>query len=277
MLDDSSRRLNREEREVTLLFADLQRSTELIASLEAEAAYQLLADVMDCLTAAVMDHDGLVIDYYGDGLAAMWNAPTDQAEHPELACRAALSMRQKLSDVAADWAGVLAARLQLAIGVHTGKAIVGNAGSRRYMKYGPRGPAVHLASRVVAAAKELQVPLVITRSTADRLSNRFTTHRLCQAQLRGAEQAVELFGITTAPSSHTLRDDWFIYGTALELFEQGEFVEAMDALQPLRERSTAVPLRFLACEIERALGRQQCRRSTDRRTAKNGIVALSGA
>src|SRR6185503_12161511 len=89
-------KLNAEEREVTLLFADLRNSTALSAELEPNETYELLSQVTECLTAAVIDHDGLIIDYYGDGLAAMWNAPADQSEHPELACRAALRMLQTL-------------------------------------------------------------------------------------------------------------------------------------------------------------------------------------
>ena len=98
-----------------------------------------MGDVMNALTAAVMDLDGVVIDYYGDGLAAMWNAPVDQPEHPEWACRAALRMIDSLPAVQTKWAHLLVDELRLGIGVHTGLAQVGNAGSSRRTKYGPRG------------------------------------------------------------------------------------------------------------------------------------------
>ncbi len=88
-LDNASRN---EEREVTLLFADLRASTELVASLATDPlACEMLGNVLDCLTEAVLDHYGLVVDYYGDGLLAMWNAPRDQSNHAVFACRAALS------------------------------------------------------------------------------------------------------------------------------------------------------------------------------------------
>ena len=152
-LENDPQKMIGETREVTLLFADLRDFTRLPTSLETDVVYELLGHVMDCLTAAVMDHDGLVIDYYGDGLAAMWNAPADQADHPELACRAGLRMLEALPDVVADWAGVLDRELQLGVGIHTGVVHVGNAGSCRRMKYGPRGANVNLASRVESATK----------------------------------------------------------------------------------------------------------------------------
>jgi len=105
--DSAQRRLIGETREVTLLFADLRDFTRMSHELEMDVVYELLGQVMDVLTAAVMDHDGLVLDYYGDGLAAMWNAPADQADHAELACRAGVRMLELLPDVAADWAGMI--------------------------------------------------------------------------------------------------------------------------------------------------------------------------
>jgi adenylate cyclase len=274
---ESSRHMHSDEREVTLLFADLRGSTQLIASLEIDQAYELLGDVMDCLTAAVLDHDGLVIDYYGDGLAAMWNAPADQFEHPELACRAALRMLETLPEISADWAHVHSAGLELGIGVHTGRALVGNAGSRRRIKYGPRGASVHLASRLEAASKQLQLPLIITQSTADRLSDRFTPKRICRARLRGVEQPVNLFTISIPSWADSVRDAWAIYGSALRSFERGELDDAARLLRSLDPSIVAVPARFFADEVQRAQGQQHRRRSTDGQAECLGIVTLGGS
>jgi adenylate cyclase len=233
-----------------------------------------MGHVMDCYTAAVMDHDGLVVDYYGDGVAAMWNAPTDQAEHAELACRAALRIVETLPDVAADWAGFLDGGLPLGIGIHTGTVQVGNAGSSRRMKYGPRGQHVHLASRVEAAAKRLHLPLVVTRTTAERLSNRFATHRVCRARMRGIPRPVELFSVSPVPIGASVQAAWDLYDAALRLFEQGELTESAAMLRSVDTSVTAVPTQFLADEVQAALGRQKKRRSTDARGDCDGIVTF---
>src|SRR3712207_4939125 len=95
------------EREVTLLFSDLRRSTELANALQTNPLVcELIGHVLDGLTEAVLDHAGGVIDYYGDGLAAMWNAPADDPEHAERACRAGLQMLEGLRAVTADWIGL---------------------------------------------------------------------------------------------------------------------------------------------------------------------------
>ena len=105
---------------------------------------------------------------------------------------------------AGEWADVLADDLRLGIGVHTGVAQVGNAGSSRRWKYGPRGANVHLASRVEAATKEVGMPVVVTRATASRLSNRLLSYRLCRAQMPGINEPVELYGIRPATTEPKL-------------------------------------------------------------------------
>jgi adenylate cyclase len=269
-------RIVSEQREVTLLFADLRDFTELIAPLETEQVYELLGHVMDCLTAAVMDHDGLVIDYFGDGLAAMWNAPADQCQHPELACRAALRMMQKLPEIAADWHDLLFDELRIGVGVHTGWVQVGNAGSQRRAKYGPRGPEVHLASRVECATKEIGVPLVVTRPTAERLSNRLTPHRLCRARMRGLPQPIDLFTLSGAAANEAERAAWRAYDAALSLFEDGQLNDAAHVLQSIDDSSADVPLQFLAQQVARELGRAQRRRRTDAAgSTPQGVVTLN--
>jgi class 3 adenylate cyclase len=270
-------RLVGEEREVTLLFADLRGFTELSSQLANDEMYELLGQVMDVLTAAVMDHDGLVIDYYGDGLAAMWNAPAEQSDHPELACRAALRMLDSLPEVAADWTSVLptAAQLRLGIGIHTGSVQVGNAGSRRHKKYGPRGTNVHLAARVEAATKKLFQPLLVTGPTARRLSNRFSTVRIFKAQLRGIEEPVDLYAVWNA-STTDLENVCDRYAKALALFERGHLDAAAHILQQVDPTTTSLPISFLANHIDRELG-QPCRRRGDPSPGPfRGILPIDG-
>jgi adenylate cyclase len=274
--DNDSRNIISEKREVTLLFADLRESTSLAKDFEIEYLCELLGQVLDCLAAAVMDHDGLVIDYYGDGLAAMWNAPADQGDHAELACRAALRMLERLPGVAADWADVLQKDLRLAVGIHTGVVHVGNAGSSRWAKYGPRGANVHVASRAENAAKELDVPLVVTHPVAERLSNRFATHRMCRAHFRGVEQPIGLFSVSLATTEPGNTAAWNDYDTALSLYECGQLSEAAELLRTIAPKSLGMqPVRFLAEYIQKEIDRERLRRSTDKAgQCEQGLITL---
>ncbi|MCI0356962.1 MAG: GAF domain-containing protein [Planctomycetaceae bacterium] len=187
-----------QERELTLLFADLRGFSRVAERIGAAETYKLLSDILDRLTNQVMDYGGVVIDYYGDGLAAMWNAPTDQPQHADLAAEAALAMLGELPKLNEAWEEKLGTRIRLGIGLHTGTAQVGNSGSQRRLKYGPRGHAVNLASRVEAATKVLRAACLLTASTQSALTIAVPRRRVCRAQLSGMADPVDLFELPAA-------------------------------------------------------------------------------
>jgi adenylate cyclase len=263
-----------EEREVTLLFADLRASTELVASLATDPlACEMLGHVLDCLTEAVQDHYGLVVDYYGDGLLAMWNAPRAQPNHAVFACQAAVQMLERLPDVSDDWVHMTQSAFRLGVGMHTGMVQVGNAGSTLQVKFGPRGPNVHVTRRVEAATKELGVPLLATQPTVERLSNQFTASRVCRASLPGV-RPMNLYSLRSPLCEMRLTEAWNAYDKALRHFEQGEFHEAAAVLAAIESPPAEIPVRFLSEQVERELGFALCRRSTDRPAARHGVIAL---
>ncbi|HEX3601502.1 MAG TPA: adenylate/guanylate cyclase domain-containing protein [Lacipirellulaceae bacterium] len=265
------------QREVTLLFADLRGFTEIAAALQTDPLFcELLSHVMDCLTDAVVEYDGFVIDYFGDGLLAMWNAPADQTNHAELACRAGLQMLATLPAVAAEWVRMIHTDLRVGIGVHTGTVQVGNAGSKQRTKYGARGPNVHLASRVEAATKELRLPLVATQATVDQLSGDLAAHRVCRANMPGLQQPVDLYAVASSESEVRNAHRWLVYDRALLQFEQGDFEAAAETLAAVDATIVEVPSQFLLERVERELGQKLRRRSTDNAaTSAAGVIAIT--
>src|SRR5947209_6556044 len=84
--------LTAKEREVTVLFSDIRWFSRMSEKLGPTDTCRLVSDVMNRMTERVCEFDGVVVDYYGDGLCAMWNAPAEQADHAGRACRAALAI-----------------------------------------------------------------------------------------------------------------------------------------------------------------------------------------
>jgi adenylate cyclase len=266
-----------EQREVTLLFADLRGFTELAGTLQTDPLFcELLSHLMDCLTEAVVRNDGFVVDYFGDGLMAMWNAPTGQPDHAERACRAGLRMLETLPAVAAEWVRMIHTDLRVGVGIHTGTVQVGNAGSKQREKYGARGPNVHIASRVEAATKEVRLPLLATQATVNQLPGSFAAHRVCRAHMPGLKQPMDLFGVTTVESSAVHEHRWRLYERALEQFECGEYEAAATALGGIDATIADIPVQFLFERVNRQLGQQLQRRCTDGPpTAAKGVIAIS--
>ena len=213
------------ERELTLLFVDLRKFTEISQQLEPCETFRMLADVMNGFTAQVMQHGGVIIDYYGDGFAAMWNAPADQPDHPLMACHAALALCDQLALLNQKWTKVLASPIRMGIGIHSGQAIVGNAGSDRRLKYGPRGSTVNLASRVESATKRLGVTMAMTKAVRDRVDQHMITRRLCRARLAGVGEVIDIFelvGTRQANLARSMTDRLWRYEEALRSFERGD-------------------------------------------------------
>jgi len=221
------------DRELTLLFTDLRGFSKISERIGASETYALLADILDRLTNQIMDHGGVVIDYYGDGLAAMWNAPTEQPQHADRAAQAALAMLGELPAINSQWAEKLGGIVRLGIGLNTGRAQVGNSGSRRRFKYGPRGHAVNLTSRVEAATKALGVTCLLTEATRKALTIDLPLRRVCHARLTGMAEPVNLYELPAASdhSSWPPRRDQ--YELALAFYERDRAAECRAACQQL--------------------------------------------
>jgi adenylate cyclase len=244
-----------QERELTLLFADLRGFSRLSERIGAAETYSLLTDILSRFTNQIMDEGGVVIDYYGDGLAAMWNAPLDTPEHADRAARAALGIARELPAINAVWSERLLGQIRAGIGIHSGRAQVGNAGSRRRFKYGPRGHAINLASRVEAATKVFGVPCLITGATRALLQSELPLRRICRARLTGMTEPVELFELPTFGDQPTWLALCAGYEQALALFERGDVAGCGAACRELQSECGASdgPTQWLLRQAEQRL------------------------
>jgi adenylate cyclase len=241
-----------QERELTLLFADLRGFSRVSERIGADETYKLLSDILDRLTNQVMDHGGVVIDYYGDGLAAMWNAPTEQPQHADLAAEAAMAMLWELPDLNQSWEAKLGTKIRLGIGLHTGTAQVGNSGSKRRLKYGPRGHAVNLASRVETATKVLRGACLLTSHTEAALTIAVPRRRVCRAQLTGLAEPVDLYELPASPHDPTWPARCERYEEALKLWEEEHPDACLRICQAMQEEFGASdgPVEWLTAKAQ---------------------------
>jgi adenylate cyclase len=233
-LQRNPRLLDGQEREITVLFSDIRGFSRLAERLGPTETCKLVSYVMEKVTNRIREFEGVVVDYAGDGLMAMWNAPATQADHAAKACRAALGMISDLPAMDAEWKERLGVPLRLGIGLNTGPALCGNTGSSHKFKYGPLGHAVNLGSRVEGATKQLGVPLLISGSTRVLLDDTFLSRRLCKVRVVGIGGAIDLYELR---SSDQATPDWLGlkdgYEHALALFEAGNFTGTLRALYTL--------------------------------------------
>ena len=222
--------------EVTVMFVDLRGFSSISEQIGPKMTYELLTDVMDRFSAIVSDYDGVVIDFFGDGLAAFWNAPIEQLEHPLFAGLCATEILESLTELNERWEDQLGESLEVGIGIHTGMAQVGNSGSRSRLKYGPQGNTVNVASRIEGMTRKIGCPLVVSAATAERISNAIPVRKIGLTELNGIQQSIELCEALTA-ESQTLSPEYLAdYERAQTAFAENNFQQAIQLLTDLRAK-----------------------------------------
>jgi len=223
---------------VTVLFCDVRRFSRISESLEPAQTGAWIGDVMGVLSECVRARGGVLVDYYGDGLMSMFGAPQARPDHACLACQAALDILAQLPELNARWGPIIRQKMELGLGIHTGRARLGNTGSRIKFKYGPLGATVNLASRVEGATKYLKCNVLLTGETRAMLDQTFRTRRLCRVRVMGMATPVELFQLA-AESGSGWQEACAAYEKGLGEFESGDFDAAARTLGDWRARQPA--------------------------------------
>ncbi len=221
--------LEGKDAEITALFCDVRGFSRISERLGSVRTFAWICDVMEEFSECIQRFGGVLVDYIGDEVIAMWGAPVENAEHALLACRAALAMISKLPALNERWAQELGEPVSIGIGINSGLASVGNTGSTRKFKYGPLGNTVNLASRVQGATKYLKAKVLITGDTTARLGPEIQRRRLSRVRVVNIATPVDLYELVAVADDSwcQLRDR---YEAALEALERKEFFIAMKYL-----------------------------------------------
>src|SRR5262249_2914919 len=144
--------LEGERKQVTVLFADLKGSMELLADRDPEEARQILDPVVEHMMAAVHRYEGTVNQIMGDGIMALFGAPLAHEDHAVRACYAALRMQETVKQYADEVFRRAGLRVQIRVGLNSGEVVVRTIGSDLRMDYTAVGQTTHLAARMEQTA-----------------------------------------------------------------------------------------------------------------------------
>lgn len=153
MLDNPKQsELGGELREVSLLMCDMRGFTQITEKLAPQDVVALLNVYLGKMTEVVHQHGGIVNEFEGDSLLALFNAPIQLHEHTVAALTCAVNMQRAMSEVNARLTELNLPEISIGIGVVRGEVVVGNMGSERRMKYGVVGSPVNLSARLQSVA-----------------------------------------------------------------------------------------------------------------------------
>lgn len=221
--------------EVSVMFCDIRGFSSVSERLGPSQTIAWLSGVMGDFSSIVIDHGGVLVDYTGDELLALWGAPNEQPNHAELACRTALEIMRSLPELNEKWRPIVGAETEVGIGINSGEALVGNVGTHRKFKYGPLGTAVNLASRVQGATKFLKTSMLLTGDTAERIKGIFPTRRLCQVRVQNIKASVHLHEMEVPGVFCNWQEMAARYEQALAAFESRDLKTAGRLLQAFLE------------------------------------------
>ncbi len=156
--------LEGERKQVTVLFADLKSSMELLADRDPEDARAILDPVLERMMAAVHRYEGTVNQVMGDGIMALFGAPIAHEDHAVRACYAALAMQEAIHRYSEEVRRVHGVEVQIRVGLNSGEVVVRAIGNDLHMDYSAIGQTTHLAARM----EQLAPPRAI-RLTAETL------------------------------------------------------------------------------------------------------------
>jgi adenylate cyclase len=215
-----------QQAEITVLLTDLRNSTPIAELLGPGGMFQLLNQVFETQTHAILGEDGSMEHFLGDQFLSYWGAPNAQPDAADRAFRAALNLISGMEEVRTKLEPKLKSLFGYGVALHSGTALIGNKGSAQRLDYGLVGDLINAAARVESLTKYYGVLFLITREAYAKLSGPPVTRLVDKVLVQGKTQPLELFEIRHSFSPANFEEITRRYTAAFTDYERGHFVEA---------------------------------------------------
>ncbi len=191
--------LKGQRREITVLFSDIRNFTSLSERMSRpEDVVEILNIYLPEMCGLILDSEGCVDKFIGDGIMAFWNAPNDVERHAEKAVRCAMAMQERMAVVNEKLRrkGLVGEGLRIGIGIHTGAAVVGNIGGEAKNDYTAIGDTVNLASRLEGKTKEYRCDIIISEAVCREIGDMgIALKPIGKIEVKGKKKKVLVYGI----------------------------------------------------------------------------------
>ena len=227
--------LEGERKQVTVLFADLKGSMELLADQDPEEARRLLDPVLERMMEAVHRYEGTVNQVMGDGIMALFGAPLAHEDHAVRACHAALRMQQTVGWYAEELRRGRGVDVQIRVGLNSGEVVVRAIDSDLHMDYSAIGQTTHLAARMEQLARPGST--LVSRETLRLAEGYIEVKPLGPVPVKGMPEPVEIFELVRTEQVHSRLEASAARGLTPFVGRESE----VDALHQAMARASAGP------------------------------------
>ncbi|MEM1162610.1 MAG: adenylate/guanylate cyclase domain-containing protein, partial [Pseudomonadota bacterium] len=229
--------LTGEERDVSVMFADLSGFTAASETLESAELLKILNRYLDAMGGVIRDHGGYVDKYIGDAAMAIFNAPAPLDDHAGQSVRAAQEIVQRVNDMAAEDRAAGRTAFAVKVGISSGMATLGNVGSEDRVNYTVVGETVNRAARLESLPGTFKTPIVIGPETAELTGTEYDLLRICKIQVKGKSEGIDVFAPLLRPMGAAERHPQSeLFDQALSAFEAGDFGGAAEVWSGLADQ-----------------------------------------
>lgn len=219
--------LSGEDREMTVLFADIRNFTTISEPMIASELKDMLNQFFTPMTEIIFNYKGTIDKYIGDLIMAFWGAPLEDKDHAEHALSAALDMQTKVDQLKPIFAARGWAEVNIGIGLNTGIMSVGDMGSQFRRNYTVLGDAVNLGSRVESLTKFYGVKIMVSEFTV-KDQTKFIFRLLDRVRVKGKKIGLGIYEVVCrkAEASNALVEEINLSNKAMECYFNQNFNEA---------------------------------------------------
>jgi class 3 adenylate cyclase len=241
--DSSALTLGGEERNITVMFADLTGFTVASTEMSPEALTSKVNRYFTRIVAPVDETGGYVERFLGDSVLALWGAPLSDPKHAAHAVRAALSIIENVKRAFEEDAARGVQGFTIKVGVNSGRSVVGNIGTKDRYSYTAMGEDVNFAARLESVPPFYGCSIIVGEHTAEMASDDFLMREVDRVLVRGAARPMAIYQplaeLRKATSVH--REIVARYTDALEHYRARRFAEAIAAWDELTTKYEPAP------------------------------------
>jgi len=185
--------LDGEMKRATMLFSDLRGFTPFVESTHPKKVVAIMNQYFSEMAEAIKENQGLILQFVGDEIEAVFGAPVPYDDHPDMAVRAALAMKQRLESLNKRLRTQNIQPIRHGIGVHTGAVLAGIIGSKERSSYALVGDTVNLASRIQDLTKDFSCQIILSQTTHDLITGSYEMEQLSAVKVKGKSQDVMVY------------------------------------------------------------------------------------
>lgn len=240
LADPSIVETNGEIRSMTVMFTDMINFAPLVDSMKPATLVAYMNDFLTEMTRTVIDCGGFMDKIIGDALLALWGTAANPEDHSVRACRAALEMQRGVKRVSAKWTSRGERATEIAIGIHSGEAIIANFGPPEFRHYTPMGATINTGARLESYCRDFGVSIAIGAPTVELAGEHIVVREVGSFTPRGQGElkVYELVAMADEPLNDATKRMLEAYDHGMRALEardvkqaQRHFVNALDVAE----------------------------------------------